>query len=174
MYSPKTSNDYESLSTPESDSAPDGYQRLNEIESETKVIVHRSNDDQFDFRSHNKYGRSDEKKIKLSLSQEQISGRRNDNGSQPDIKKSQSAYFDFSGAKMSDGLTRSSSMKIEEFKNIDLKKNNLFSHIYDTPRRISVPASSPPGYIPSIPQTHTTAVSLNNRYSLLNFIVKYN
>lgn len=176
MYSPKThnyllsrsSNDYDSLSTPDSDIVPDGYQRLSEIETETKVTVHRSNDDDF---GHNKYGRSDEKKIKLSLSQEQISGRKLENtaGSLMDIKKSHSAFFDFSGVK-TDGLTRSSSMKINEFKNIDLQTNNLFSYIYDKPRRISVPAvSSPPDYIPPI---CTTAASLNNRYVLFKFYYK--
>lgn len=161
MYSPIISNEFECLSTLESDTVPDGYQRLNEIETETKVIVHRSEDDEI---CHNRYGRSDEKKIKLSLSHEQISGRSHESESK-EIKKSLS--FDFSGVKLS-GLTRSSSIQIEQIKNIDFEKNktnNLFSNIYDIPIRISVPAgSSPPHYVPSIPPIYTTAVTLNNRY----------
>lgn len=172
MYSPNIGNDYESLSTPDSDIIPDGYQRLNEIETETKVTIHRSEDDEI---CHNRYGRSDEKKIKLSLSQEQISGRKHESESK-EIKKSLSASFDFSGVKMS-ALPRSSSIQIDKLKNIDLKTNktnNLFSYIYDSPRRISVPAvNSPPDYIPSIPPIYKAAVNLNNRFvSFLKFIRK--
>lgn len=172
MYLSKIGNDYESLSTPENDIVPDGYQRLNEKETETKIIVHRSEGD--DEICYNRYGRSDEKKIKLSLSQEQISGRRHES----EIKKSLSASFDFSGVKLS-GLTKSSSIQIEQIKKIDFQKNktnNLVSSIYDTPHRISVAAgSSPPHYVPLIPPIYTTAVSLNNRYVsffFFNFIIK--
>lgn len=171
MYSPKISNDYESLSTPDSDTVPDGYVRLNENETETNVTVHRSEDNEI---CHNRYGRSDEKKIKLSLSQEQISGRKHESESN-EIKKSLSASFDFSGVKLS-ALPRSSSIQIEQFKNIDFKNNktnNLFSYIYDSPRRISVPVNSPPDYIPSIPPIYKAAVNLNNRFvSFLKFIIK--
>lgn len=173
MYLSKIGNDYESLSTPESDIVPDGYQRLNEIETETKIFVHRSEGD--DEICHNRYGRSDEKKIKLSLSQEQISGRRHESETK-EIKKSLSASFDFSGVKLS-GLTKSSSIQFEQIKKIDFQKNktnNLVSSIYDTPHRISVAAgSSPPHYVPLIPPIYTTAVNLNNRYVSFLFFKLY-